>query len=58
MTEPTLPATRNPVLLQDGRIDCELEHPIYGWVPFTAAANDSAGHGRLIHAKLKQELKS
>ena len=41
---------RNPKFLADGRIDCEIEHPVFGWVPFTANANDSAEHGRAIHA--------
>jgi len=23
-----------------GTIDCEIEHPVYGWIPFTADPND------------------
>jgi len=23
-----------------GAIDCEIEHPVYGWIPFTADPND------------------
>lgn len=41
---------RNPIYTADGRIDCEIEHPIHGWVPFTADPNDVEEHGRLIHA--------
>ena len=41
---------RNPRFLADGRIDCEIEHPSFGWVPFTASATDSTEHGRAIHA--------
>ncbi len=41
---------RNPVFTADGRIDCEVEHPVYGWIPFTADPNDVEEHGRLIHA--------
>lgn len=48
--------TRNAFLNDDGTIDCELNHPHLGWVPFTASANDVEQHGRQIHAILLQEL--
>lgn len=41
---------RNPVYTSHGRIDCEIDHPVYGWIPFTADPNDVEEHGRLIHA--------
>lgn len=41
---------RNPVFTADGRIDCEIEHPQWGWIPFTADPNDIEQHGRDIHA--------
>lgn len=41
---------RNIVALGDGRFDCEIEHPVFGWLPFTAAPDDVAEHGRAIHA--------
>jgi len=25
-------------------IDCEINHPIYGWIPFTADPNDTGAH--------------
>lgn len=31
---------RNPRYAADGRIDCEIEHPQYGWIPFTADPAD------------------
>lgn len=31
---------RNPVFTEDNRIDCEIEHPIYGWIPFTCDPKD------------------
>jgi hypothetical protein len=31
---------RNPKFLQNGWIDCEIEHPEYGWVPFTCDPSD------------------
>lgn len=43
---------RNAIMLEDGRIDCELEHPVFGWIPFTADPNDVELHGRYMHAKI------
>lgn len=46
-------ARRNPRYNQDGvTIDCEIEHPIFGWIPFTANPDDPEEHGRLIHADI------
>ena len=41
---------RNPIFTADGRIDCEIEHPAHGWIPFTADQNDIEQHGRDIYA--------
>lgn len=41
---------RNPIFTADNRIDCEIEHPVYGWIPFTADPNDVEQHGRDIYA--------
>jgi hypothetical protein len=41
---------RNPVFTADGRIDCEVEHPQFGWIPFTASADDVEQHGRDAYA--------
>lgn len=27
---------RNPVYAADGGIDCEINHPVYGWIPYSA----------------------
>ena len=27
---------RNPTINDLGSIDCEIDHPIYGWIPYTA----------------------
>ncbi len=43
---------KNPVYTEDGRIDCEIAHPVYGWIPFTADPNDVEEHGREIFAKI------
>lgn len=40
---------RNPIYTADNRIDCEFEHPDFGWIPFTADPNDVEQHGRDIY---------
>ena len=27
---------RNPIYTSFGGIDCEIDHPVYGWIPYTA----------------------
>lgn len=46
--------TRNARYLVDGRVDCEILHPAFGWVPFTADPNDVELHGRTIFAALSE----
>ena len=43
---------RNPARNAVGTIDCELDHPIYGWIPFTASPDDTDEGGRAIHQLL------
>lgn len=43
---------RNPQYNQRGTIDCEIEHPKYGWIPFTANPDDPEQHGRDLHAAI------
>jgi len=38
----------------NGTIDCEIEHPDFGWIPFTASAVDVEEHGRLIFVAAKE----
>jgi hypothetical protein len=33
-------------------IDCEINHPTYGWIPFTASPDDVEKHGREVFAIL------
>lgn len=35
-----------------GTIDCEVEHPVHGWIPFTASPDDAEQHGRDIFAQV------
>lgn len=35
-----LPEIRNPVCLSDGNFNCEINHPKFGWIPFTATSYD------------------
>ena len=43
---------RNAAYNAYGTIDCELEHPVFGWIPFTASSDDVEIHGREIYAVL------
>jgi hypothetical protein len=40
---------RKPVFTEDNRIDCEIEHPNFGWIPFTADPHDVEPHGKEIY---------
>jgi hypothetical protein len=40
---------RNPIFNADGSIDCEIFHPDYKWIPFTASSDDIEQHGRDIY---------
>lgn len=41
---------RNPAYTPDGRIDMEINHPSYGWIPFTASPADFEDLGRELFA--------
>lgn len=41
---------RNAKYNSDGvTIDCEINHSVHGWIPFTASPNDTNGAGALLH---------
>lgn len=42
---------RNAQYNAHGTIDVELNHPVYGWIPFTATPKDSEELGRLVYAE-------
>jgi hypothetical protein len=41
---------RNAAFNRFGTIDCEIEHPKHGWIPFTASPDDPEKLGRDVHA--------
>jgi hypothetical protein len=45
---------RNIKKIDDNTYDCEINHPQFGWIPFTASKNDIEEHGRAIFDKIKQ----
>lgn len=45
---------RNAVFNRHGTIDCELLHPLYGWIPYTASPEDSAAHGPAVWEAAQQ----
>ena len=44
------------VLNENGTIDCEFNHPFFGWLPFTADPDDSVSYGPIIHAYALTQL--
>jgi len=47
---------RNPVIVSDSVIDCEINHPDYGWIPFTASASDPMSYGRELYEIILKTL--
>jgi len=45
-----LPATRNVTYNSHGTVSMEIDHPQYGWIPFTADLSDSEQLGRDLYA--------
>jgi len=45
-----LPQTRNVTYNAYGTVDMEIDHPQYGWIPFTANPNDTEQLGRDLYA--------
>ena len=45
---------RKPLYNEFGTIDCEINHPEYGWIPFTADPDDCEEEGRKIYAGIKE----
>jgi hypothetical protein len=43
---------RNPIFNFDQTVNCEINHPIYGWIPFTASPDDVEAHGRELYAEI------
>ena len=43
---------RNAHYNQFGTVDLEINHPDYGWIPFTASADDPDQFGRDVFAEL------
>lgn len=36
-----------------GTITCDIKHPDYGWIPFTASEFDVELHGRMLFEHIK-----
>lgn len=48
------PAYRNPAYNSHGTIDCEINHPVYGWIPFTVDPTDTGAEFdvAILHADI------
>lgn len=53
----TILAAKNPYWsnIDQTSIDCEIEHSVYGWIPFTASKDDSEQHGRELFERLVKD---
>ncbi|MDX5413413.1 MAG: hypothetical protein LPK02_10245, partial [Rhodobacterales bacterium] len=49
------PEHRNPTFNALGGIDCEINHPDFGWIPFTASPDDPEPIGAAIFAAAQAE---
>ena len=46
---------RNAQYTENGSIDCEINHPKHGWIPFTASPDDDEKHGRDLFETIKKD---
>lgn len=44
---------KNPRYNKNGTIDLDMNHPVYGWIPFTASPDDVEDYGRKIFVNAK-----
>lgn len=47
--------TRNAAYNRFGTIDCEINHPVHGWIPFTASQDDPNAIGYEVWSSLDLE---
>jgi hypothetical protein len=45
--------TKNYSYTQDGSIDCDINHNIYGWIRYTASQNDPETFGKNLYKNIK-----
>ena len=47
---------RNPRVSGNGGYNCEINHEIYGWIPFTAHPQDIVEFGRQVYQQIHDGL--
>lgn len=47
---------RNPKVSGNGGYNCEINHEIYGWIPFTAHPQDIVEFGRQVYQEIHDGL--
>lgn len=45
-------SVKAPAYNAAGTIDCQLNHPAFGWIAYTASPDDTVEMGRQVHAAL------
>ena len=49
---------RNAKHIHEGRIDCEIEHPIHGWIPYTLNPADTKNDDLLAAMELADDVEA
>ena len=44
---------RNAKFVAETAIEMEINHPVFGWIPFTATLDDPEEHGRLLFVEAR-----
>ena len=56
MVEDCIMDYRNAKHISEGRIDCEIEHPMYGWIPYTLNPADIKNDDLLASMALADDV--
>ena len=58
MVEDILMNYRNAKHISEGRIDCEIEHPMHGWIPYTLNPADTKNDDLLASMALADDVEA
>lgn len=55
LPEPQAMDVRNIRVVSEDRYDCEILHPVFGWIPFTADINDKEQSTKDVFKHIKEK---
>lgn len=55
LPEPKAMDVRNIKVISEDRYDCEILHPVFGWIPFTADINDIEQSTKDVFKHIKEK---